>query len=193
MDIDQGSGRTHATSTISSVEQPSPLSGEAARQEGTILSEQEVVINGILIARITTSHFEESQAVKLRPTPKSFTVRDTNGQKLVTAEVDGHVEVEGVEFNGITMEMKRAICYSGDNHAAFQAQESCEMAAAIANLPASKIEQIRKSDQLGRHVTIAINKNEYWFVVLEFSADWADYIRGKQAPFSLASAREYGP
>ncbi|KAI1464777.1 uncharacterized protein F4812DRAFT_462486 [Daldinia caldariorum] len=192
MDVDDESEGMQATSSTSSVEQPSP---ESTGQEGTMPSEQEVVVNGILSGRLTRSHSEDANSVAWKPTQRSFTAKNKNGEKLFTAVVDGIVEVSGVEFLSLTMEMKKGNRYSSPDYAAaLQAQEACQMAAAVCNLPEEKIEKLRKSSRLGRHVTVGINRNEYWFVILEYSAAWADYIRGKQAAFSgLAKITNFGP
>ncbi|KAI5920142.1 hypothetical protein F4810DRAFT_713840 [Camillea tinctor] len=198
MDTDEGSGQTHPTHTTSSQstgEDVSPITGVEATHDGPEPYEVEEVISGMTITRTTTEIFEHLQGVYWEPSLKTFTVKDQNGVKSYTAVVDGLVEVQDSTFTGITVEMKRSNRYRGGNYATkYLAQESCEMAAVIHHMPADGIERIRRSGRTAKQVTVAINKNECWFVVLEYTADWADYIRGNsQAPFELASVTEHGP
>lgn len=154
MDTDDRSGQqthlTHTTSSESAGEHISPISGEEAEQDGPAPSEQEVVIAGIAITRITTEIFEQFSDVSWVPTQKPFTVKDQKG-KSFTAMVDGLVEVTNSTFTGITMEMKKSNRYQDENNAAaFLAQESCEMAAVIHNMPDDRIEKIRTSGRTAK-------------------------------------------
>ena len=153
MDTDLRSERTDTTSP----ELLSPVSGDQAKLDHMLDTEQEAVFSGVLLARATTDIFDEFKNIGWSNHQKAYHVKGQDG-KIFTAKVDGLMKKGDEEFDQVTMEMKRTNRhFDAKTEIGISAQEACEMFAVVQNLPPEKIERLRNSRRRGRQVLTFIS------------------------------------
>ncbi|KAI2606631.1 hypothetical protein GGR54DRAFT_414851 [Hypoxylon sp. NC1633] len=177
----------------SSVDQRSPLAGEAAAREVKIKSEQEVVISLTLFERSVCNAFRDVEVVTWHPDQESFEAKTKTGEKTFTAIVDGVMRVEGSEFIPVFNETKRKFRYTKSDGADIKAQESCQMAAKISQDADTILEEVRQGNQEFKMIWLAQDKSEVYVMVGTYDENYVRYMSHRKAKFSLAEVKEFGP
>ncbi|KAI1382504.1 uncharacterized protein F4822DRAFT_273637 [Hypoxylon trugodes] len=190
MDIDDLDEFSPSTS---SVDQPSPMTGEAARQESKIKSEQEVVFSLVLLKRSVCNPYGQATRISWHPHQDVFVAKNRNGEKTFVAIVDTVMRVQDSMRSPSFGETKKVLRYAALNGAPIKAQEACQMAAKIAQHPPENLQEMRVKNLTARETWFAQDKNEVYIMVGTYKADYVDYISHRRAKLSFAEVQEYGP
>ncbi|KAI1488796.1 hypothetical protein F5X96DRAFT_643587 [Biscogniauxia mediterranea] len=193
MDIDEEELEEIYSSPMSSIEQNSPMTGEAARQEGKIKNEQEVVFSLVLFQRAVCNPFKQVAGVTWHPDQDGYIAKNKNGEKTFSAFVDAVMRVKGSTRTPVFDETKRGFRFETPGGAPIKAQESCQMAAKIAQQPPENLQEMRDKNLTAREVWVSQDKDEVYIGVGTYNADYVDYISHRPAKFNLAEVQEYGP
>lgn len=135
----------------SSVDQPSPKTGEVARQESKIKSEQEVIVSIVLFARSVCNPCQQVAGITWHPHQEVFAANNKNGEKTFVARVDAVMRHEGITRNPSFVETKRVLRYATPHGASIKAQEACQIAAKIAQHPPENLQEMRAKNLTTRY------------------------------------------
>lgn len=153
MDIDVEMNDDILSSPMSITYGGSPVTGEEAKQASVIKNEQEVVICLSILIRALRLVTDSVQTARYAAEQAIFTVVDKENEKVYSAKVDGVVRIYPRGKIWVISETKKGPRYRGNlSGAEIKAQESSEMAAWIAEVPPSNLEEMREKNLLDRYV-----------------------------------------